>query len=174
MLKSTEDMLETLRNPRWALAGTPTDLSPIALDCMQYGQAGVFIASPQDPEEHGVEVWTKAMAGEYGPIGPYVAPPETVHERMTRQTLEIRTYMQNEMVPRPPGTDRQIIHTELLAAGTTQGYHFSQIMPPWNRPVEEADQVFFDAGIAAYNETIDYLNGQLAGRSVLPPLRIKK
>jgi hypothetical protein len=174
MLKSTEDMLETLRNPRWALAGPPTDLSPVALDCMQNGIAGVFIASPQDPEEHGVEVWNKCMAGDYGPIGPYVTPPETVHERMTRQTLEMRTYMQEAMIPRPPGPDRQVIHTELLAAGTTQGYHFSQIPQPWNRPVDEGDQSFFDAGLAAYQETIDYLNNALAGRSVLPPLRVKR
>lgn len=169
--KSTEDMLETLRNPRWAMAGTPTDQSPVSLDCMQNGISGVFTASPQDPEAHGVEVWNKCMAGDYGPIGPYVAPLETIHEKMTRQTLEFRTYMQNSMTHRSPGPDRQMIHTEMLAAGTIQGYYFSQIPQPWDRPVAEADQTYFDSGVAACQETIDYLNAQLPAGRNLPPLK---
>jgi hypothetical protein len=172
--KSTEDMVETLRNPRWALEGTPTDLSPIALDCAQNGVAGIFIASAQDPEPHGVEVWNDCMAGKYGPIAPYVAPPVTVHEATSRQVIDVQTYMQEAMVPRPPGPDRQVIYTELQAAGTTQGYHFSQIPQPWDRPLTEADQAYLDAGLAAYQETIDYLNSQLGGRSVLPPLKLSR
>lgn len=171
--KAVLDMIDTLNNPRWALPGTPTDLSAVALDCMQYGLPGVFIASPQDPEEYGVEIWNKAIAGEYGQIGPYVAPLETVDEAMTQQTGEMRTYMQEAMVPRAPGPDRQVIYTELMAAGTTQGYHFSQIPPPWNRPVEASDEQYFDAGVQAYVETVDYLNAQLRGRVVLPPVPTK-
>jgi hypothetical protein len=172
--KSTEDMLATLRNPRWALEGPTTDLSPIALDCMQYGVAGIFVAHPSDPEPHGVETWNKAMAGDYGPIGPYVAPPETVNQATTRQVVDVQTYMQQAMMPREPGPDRQVIYTELQAAATTQGWHFSQIPQPWNRPLAEADQANLDAGLQAFKDTIDYLNTQLAGRVVLPPLKVKE
>jgi hypothetical protein len=171
---SSEDLTSTLHNPRWALAGTPTDLSPIALDCMQYGQPGVFVASPQDPEPHGVAIWNDAKAGVYGTIGPYVAPPEMVQDAMSRQTHEVQTYLGDQMMPRSPGPDRQIIYTELQAAATTQGYHLYQIPKPWNRPIAAEDQAFFDAGLAAYQETIDYLNAQMAGRIVLPALKVKE
>lgn len=171
---SSEDLISTLNNPRWAMEGAVTDLSPIALDCMQYGLPGVFIASPQDPEPHGVQIWNDAKAGVYGAIGPYVAPPETVEEAMSRQTYEARDYMGEQLSPREPGPDRQIIYTEMAAAGTTQGYHLYQIPKPWNRPVEASDQQYFDAGMQAYTETIDYLNVQLSGRIVLPPFRLKE
>ena len=175
MDKAVEDMVDTLHNPRWALSGAITDQSPIALECMQYGQPGIFIASPVDPEPQGVEVWNKAKAGDYGPIGDYVAPPQTVDEAMSQQVYEVRIYMQGAMVPRPPGPDRQLIYTELEAAGTTQGYHFSQVPKPWTRPVEITDQEFFDAGEAAYTETIDYLNAQLRAHNiVLPPIKLSK
>lgn len=166
--KSTEDMLETLRNPRWALAGPTTDQSPIALDCMQNGIAGVFVASPLDPEEWGRQVYADCLAEKYGPIGPYVAAKETVNDRMTRQTAEVQTYMQDQMVVREPGPDRQMIYSELQAATTTQGYHFYQIPEPWDRPVEPSDEQYFDAGLQAYKDTIDYLNTQVKGAK-LPP-----
>tara|TARA_R100000234_G_scaffold18421_1_gene10253 strand:+ start:743 stop:1003 length:261 start_codon:yes stop_codon:yes gene_type:complete len=33
-----------------------------------------FLCNPHDPEEHGREMLTKALAGEYGTVGDYVAP----------------------------------------------------------------------------------------------------
>jgi hypothetical protein len=171
---SSEDLISTLHNPRWALSGTPTDQSPIALDCMQYGQPGVFVASPLDPEPHGVEIWNDAKAGVYGAIMPYVAPPETVDEAMSRQTYETRNYLGEQLSPREPGPDRQVIYTEMGAATVTHGHYLYQIPKPWNRPVEASDQPYFDAALGAYTETIDYLNAQLAGRIVLPPLKVTR
>jgi hypothetical protein len=172
--KAVEDMIGSLRNPRWALDGPTTDQSPVALDCVQYGQPGVFIASPQDPEEYGVQVWNDCMAGVYGTINPYVAPPELVQDAMSRQTTEALNYLGDQLAPREPGPDRQVIYTEMAAAGTTHGYHLYQIPKPWNRPMTEADQAYFDAGMEAYTETIDYLNAQLAGRIVLPPIKFSR
>lgn len=34
-----------------------------------------FTASPDDVEAHGREIYQKAIAGEFGPVGAYVAPP---------------------------------------------------------------------------------------------------
>jgi hypothetical protein len=34
-----------------------------------------FCASPDDSEAHGRELYALALAGEFGPIAPYVAPP---------------------------------------------------------------------------------------------------
>lgn len=36
-----------------------------------------FTASPDDPEPHGVELYNRARAGEFGEIAPYVEPPVT-------------------------------------------------------------------------------------------------
>lgn len=41
--------------------GLPNDLLP-------------FTASPNDSEEHGRELYARAVAGEFGPIGAYVVP----------------------------------------------------------------------------------------------------
>ena len=37
-----------------------------------------FTASPDDPEAHGQDLYTRAVAGEFGGIAPYVAPPVVV------------------------------------------------------------------------------------------------
>lgn len=53
-----------------------------------------FTASPDDPE--GAAIYAAALAGEYGPIAPYVAPPppppvvpQVVTRRQARQALLI-------------------------------------------------------------------------------------
>jgi hypothetical protein len=166
--KSTDDMLETLRNPRWNSPEQNPDLTPIALDCVQNGIPGVFVAHPLDPEGYGSEVWHDAKAEKYGPIGPYVAPLETVNEAMGGQINDIQVYFRGLMQPLEPGPDRQMIFSELQAAMSVQSYHFSQIPMPWDRPVEASDQVFFDQGKQAFQETVDYLNAQLKGRAVIP------
>jgi hypothetical protein len=35
-----------------------------------------FGATPYDPMPYGVELYNNALAGNYGPISPYVPPPE--------------------------------------------------------------------------------------------------
>lgn len=47
-----------------------------------------FTASPDDCESHGCEIFAAAQAGEYGPVAPYVAPPEpepTIPQAVTRR-----------------------------------------------------------------------------------------
>lgn len=37
-----------------------------------------FGATPFDPMPYGVELYNRALAGDYGPIAPFVPPPEEV------------------------------------------------------------------------------------------------
>lgn len=46
-----------------------------------------FTASPDDIEQHGRDLYARAIAGDFGPIAPYVAPPpepEPVPQVVTR------------------------------------------------------------------------------------------
>ncbi|MCV9908324.1 hypothetical protein OIV19_11945 [Brucella sp. HL-2] len=62
------------KNPRWASA----DHAYIDVDvCFEeYEDFGLqpFTTHATADTEHGLELWLKANAGEYGPIAPYVAP----------------------------------------------------------------------------------------------------
>jgi hypothetical protein len=45
---------------------------------VQFGhllQPALFVAMGSDPEQHGRQLYADAIAGKYGPIAPYVAPP---------------------------------------------------------------------------------------------------
>lgn len=65
----------------------------LEIDHPKYGRIP-FTASPDDPE--GAAIYAAALAGEYGPIAPYVAPPppppmvpQVVTRRQARQALLI-------------------------------------------------------------------------------------
>lgn len=67
--------LTSLTNPRWV------DAEHTAIDCeittSQFGDEVLpFTASANDVEEHGRNIFAAIVAGEYGPIAEYVAPPE--------------------------------------------------------------------------------------------------
>lgn len=42
----------------------------------EIGEELPFNATSFDPMPHGVDLWQRATAGEFGPVAPYVAPPE--------------------------------------------------------------------------------------------------
>jgi hypothetical protein len=48
-----------------------------------------FTASPNDSEPHGVDLYNRAIAGEFGPVAPYVEPPVT----QTQKQAEARAYL---------------------------------------------------------------------------------
>tara|TARA_R100000773_G_C4195765_1_gene99996 strand:+ start:628 stop:894 length:267 start_codon:yes stop_codon:yes gene_type:complete len=68
------------KNPVWA----NEEKTLIELDCKfsHYPSLGItendgylsYMANPDDPEEHGRQIFEKAKAGEYGTVGDYVAP----------------------------------------------------------------------------------------------------
>ena len=49
------------------------------IDCLivvsNYPDPLPFTASPNDVEAHGREIYARLIAGDYGPIAPYVPPP---------------------------------------------------------------------------------------------------
>lgn len=67
--------LTSLTNPRWGNAEHTT------IDCnittSQFGDEVLpFTAAPHDTEAHGRAIFADLVAGVYGPIAEYVAPPE--------------------------------------------------------------------------------------------------
>jgi hypothetical protein len=68
-------LIGTLHNPRYATQDPPAS-APVLFDGELTSQFVTFVAHPDDPHDYGVEVWTKAQAGEYGPIAPYTPYPE--------------------------------------------------------------------------------------------------
>ena len=70
------------KNPKWM----DEEKTSIVLECKfsHYADLGMtenngyyeFGATPDDPEEHGRQIFEKAKAGDYGTVGDYVAPEE--------------------------------------------------------------------------------------------------
>ncbi len=52
-----------------------------------------FGSSPHDPEWHGRDLYARALAGEFGPIAPYVAPVETPEQIATRLTAAVQHHL---------------------------------------------------------------------------------
>lgn len=72
-----QTILTSLKNPRWS------DASHTRIECeittSQFGDEVLpFTANPADVEAHGRAIFQAIVAGEYGPIGEYVPPPEPV------------------------------------------------------------------------------------------------
>jgi hypothetical protein len=70
-----QTQLTSLKNPRWSNA------EQTSIDCeittSQFGDEVLpFTASQNDVEAHGRGIFADIAAGNYGPIGEYVAPPE--------------------------------------------------------------------------------------------------
>lgn len=70
-------ILTSVSNPRWA------NEDHTIIDCeittSQLGDEVLpFTASPNDVEAHGRAIFSDLVAGKYGPIAEYVAPPEPV------------------------------------------------------------------------------------------------
>ena len=47
------------------------------------GETGPFLATSNDPEAHGRDLFDRAMAGEFGEIAPYVAPVRSDAEKLS-------------------------------------------------------------------------------------------
>lgn len=74
-----QSLLTSLKNPKWS------DEAHTTIDCeITTDQLGdeilPFTASPIDVEAHGRAIFAAIVAGEYGPIGEYVAPVIEIRE----------------------------------------------------------------------------------------------
>ena len=81
-IKLNGGILIDAKNPRWM----DEEKTSIVLECKfsHYADMGMtendgyyeFGATPDEPEEHGRQIFEKAKAGDYGTVGDYVAPEE--------------------------------------------------------------------------------------------------
>lgn len=71
--------------------------SAITLDCEFShlpGEIHPFAAMPIDVEEHGRDVYARAIAGEFGPIAEYVAPPPRIPKVVTMRQAKLALFQQ--------------------------------------------------------------------------------
>lgn len=64
----------SVTSPTWANAEHSLIRCDVNFDAFG-GEVVPFAASPNDVEAHGREIFERCVAGEFGPIGAYVAPP---------------------------------------------------------------------------------------------------
>ena len=65
--------IEYAKNPVYANSeGTTVSLT---VKFAEFNEELPFGATPHDPMPYGVELYHRAVAGEFGPIAPFVAPP---------------------------------------------------------------------------------------------------
>lgn len=78
--------IQSATNPVYANAeGTSITLQ---VKFEEFAEVLPFAATSYDPMPYGVELYNRAIAGEFGPIEPYVAPPEPVQpQTQGAQTL---------------------------------------------------------------------------------------
>ena len=80
-------------NPRYLNA----EGTAITLDCEFShlpGEIHPFCAMPIDVEAHGREVYARAVAGEFGQIAPYVAPPPVIPKVVTMRQAKLALLQQ--------------------------------------------------------------------------------
>jgi hypothetical protein len=66
-------------NPQWATADHSSINCTVIFE--QFGETP-FTANPNDPENHGSEIFNNCVAGKYGAIAEYVAPPQPTAEQL--------------------------------------------------------------------------------------------
>ncbi|MFI3902614.1 hypothetical protein [Ochrobactrum sp. S1502_03] len=108
-----------VKKPRWGSA----DRHALDVDVMfeEYEELGLqpFSTQASADTEHGLEIWEKAMSGEYGPIADYVAsepkpvvvviPAVTLWERLTETEAE----QVADVMATQPFRTRQIFNSAL-------------------------------------------------------------
>lgn len=76
-----------LKTPTWANAENTL------IDCVvtfeHIGEPVPFTANPNDPAEHGREIFARCVAGEFGEIAAYVPPPAPVIDQPTEQAPQV-------------------------------------------------------------------------------------
>jgi hypothetical protein len=73
--------IESASNPKYM----SEDGTSIHLDVKfaEFNQVLPFNAIPTDSAQHGVELFNRAKAGEFGTVAPYVAPPSQAQPKST-------------------------------------------------------------------------------------------
>ena len=64
-----------VRNCKWAHADHSSIECEVMFDDITSEEWSPFAANPNDPYEHGREIFVKAVAGEFGEVAEYIPPP---------------------------------------------------------------------------------------------------
>jgi hypothetical protein len=67
-------IIETASNPCWNDANKTS--IQLTVKFTEFEEILPFTATPNDSMPYGVELYNRAVAGEFGEVAPYVAPPE--------------------------------------------------------------------------------------------------
>ena len=70
--------IEYVKNPQWA--NSEQTLIDLVIKWDERAEELPFTASPTDSDEYGRVLFSAAVAGEFGPVAEYVAPPEPAPE----------------------------------------------------------------------------------------------
>ena len=104
--------------PKWANA--EQTLIDLTIKWDGIGEELPFTASPTDSEAHGRAIFAAAVAGEYGPIAEYVAPPPAppqVPQSITMRQCRLQLHATGKLalvdqaiasLPEPQKTEAQI------------------------------------------------------------------
>ena len=85
-----------IKNPQYNSYGT-VDLE---IEHPEYGWIS-FTASPDDVEEYGRQLYAQAIAGEFGPINPYIPPPPHVNTASENKAEAERRLVATDWVNQP-------------------------------------------------------------------------
>lgn len=77
-------------SPRWATESHSS--IDLVVNFVGIGEVQ-FSASPDDCEDHGKEIYAKAVAGEFGSIAPYQAPEKTPEQIQVELTDAIQAHL---------------------------------------------------------------------------------
>jgi hypothetical protein len=136
LIKSSPTTLyDQARNPVWSNANQTridleVDFSFIADEWVQ------FTASADDNTGYGPELFARAVAGDFGTIGPYVAPPLPVPASITRRQCARELF------------NRQMITGQEMVAMTATGTPPAMIETMFNT-LDDSDQWIARADFAA-------------------------
>jgi hypothetical protein len=64
--------IRSIHSPRWSAGGAAIDVVLV----LESGAELPFTARPDDPEEHGREIFARAARGEFGPVADALPVPE--------------------------------------------------------------------------------------------------
>lgn len=76
-----DDIVSTFANPRYFVSDANY---PVELDCISQGVPALWYATPEDIMDYGKDIYSRVVEEEWGPITPYIVPPEPV---FTKQQL---------------------------------------------------------------------------------------
>ena len=78
-----------VKNCKWATEDHSCIECEVKFDDVTSEEWTPFAANPNDHYEHGREIFAKAVAGEFGELAEYVAPPPPTPKKLIDPTIDV-------------------------------------------------------------------------------------